>query len=125
IAELAIELGKAHIVANRQRETPEGALHRDRALPRLERARLVVALVACLEAEQMHFVVARHPPPGIVEHQAGAADAARVRTRYGGGAADSRARHGYLLSGTTSSLSRVALTPILATFGSSQVPLIE
>src|SRR5438309_1826105 len=38
---------------------------------------------------------------------------------------DSRARHGYLLSGTTSSLSRMALTPILATFGSSQVPLIE
>src|SRR5256885_2171221 len=88
IAELAIELGKAHIVANRQREAPEGALHRDRALARLERARLVVALVARLEAEQMHFVVACHPPPGIVEHQAGAADAARVRTRYGGGAAD-------------------------------------
>src|SRR3989442_1828258 len=65
-----------------------GSVHDDCVRPRLERAHFVVALVARLEAEQMHFVVACHPPPGIVEHQAGAADAARVRTRYGGGAAD-------------------------------------
>src|SRR2546421_12581008 len=36
----------------------------------------------------MHLVVARHTLSGVIEHQAGAADARRVLGRYGGGAAD-------------------------------------
>src|SRR5206468_5210454 len=64
----------------------EGAFDRHRPVAGLERAGLVVALVARGEAEEVHLVVARHALAGIVVHHAGAADMPFIRTRYGDGA---------------------------------------
>src|SRR5256714_11444382 len=79
LTERSIELREAHIVANGQRKPSEGALHCDRSRPRLERARLVVALLAAtVEAEKMHLVVTDDTRAGVVEKKARAEDAARI-----------------------------------------------
>jgi len=49
LPERAVQLGKAHIVANGKREPPERARRRDRPSAGLEGARLVVALLAAVE----------------------------------------------------------------------------
>src|SRR5581483_8169107 len=76
--ERAIELGVAHIVANRKREAPERARHGDRAIARFESAGFVVALIARGKAKEMHLVVACDALAGVVVDQAGAADASLV-----------------------------------------------
>src|SRR6478736_5664530 len=86
--ERAIELGKADIVANRECQPPERAFDRHRTIARLERACLVIALVARGKAEEVHLVVARDAPAGVVEHQAGAANARSVGRGDWRGAAD-------------------------------------
>src|ERR1051325_8439458 len=87
-SERAIQLGVAHIVADREREAPEWARHGHRALARLERARLVVALFVCAEAKEVHLVVARDALAGIVVDEARAADAPGIGARDGHRAAD-------------------------------------
>ena len=71
-----------------RREAAERAGKGHRAGAGLEGARLVVAFVASAEAEQVHLVVARDALAGIVEYQAGAADAALIAAGHGRGAAD-------------------------------------
>src|SRR5438067_1202332 len=82
-AERAVQLGIAHIVANREGESAEGAFDRDRPVAGLERPRFIVTLVAGGEAEEVHLVVARDAFAGIVVHQARAADMPFIRTQYG------------------------------------------
>src|SRR5258706_15810207 len=87
-AERAVELGVAHVVAPRKPQAAEGAVDRERPRPGLERARLVVALGLVVEAEEIHLVVARYSTTAVVIHEAGAADAIAIFTRYGDGAGD-------------------------------------
>ena len=54
----------------------------------LQGARLVVALGFIMESEEMHLVVARNAPPGVVVDQARAPDALVIFAGDGGGAAD-------------------------------------
>src|SRR4029079_4185737 len=88
LAERAIQLGVAHIVANREGQPAEGAFDGERRGAVLDGARLVVALVAGGEAKEVHLVVARDAPAAVVEHQARAPDAVRVVAGDGCGAAN-------------------------------------
>src|SRR6267143_2077819 len=87
-------------------------------------------LVAFVPADEIEVLGQRHQPCAGGRRR-GDQPVGRLEVRHHLGGRDhlqrgnSRARHGYLLSGTTSSLTRVALMPILATFGSTQVPVIE
>ena len=63
ITRRAIQLGKAHVVANRQTDfAPRAVPHhrRLRGITRINRARLVVGLHTVIKAKQVDFVVARH-----------------------------------------------------------------
>jgi hypothetical protein len=73
-----VQLGEAHIVANRKREPAEGAFDRHGPISGLHGARLVIAFGLILESEQVHLVVARDAPAGVVVDQASAAHALSI-----------------------------------------------
>src|SRR5256885_656579 len=79
--ERAIELGKAHVVAHRKRDAPEGRFDCTGLGARFYRSRLVEALRSELQPEQMDLVVARDAPSIRVVDEAAVSHLARIVAR--------------------------------------------
>ena len=88
IAETAIELREADVVAHREADAAARQLDRDGLGAGFDRAPLVVALVVTGEGEQVDLVVARDTPAVGTVDEARAAHASGIAQGDGNGAAD-------------------------------------
>src|SRR6266480_866856 len=79
--ERAIELGKAHVVAHRKRDSPEGRFNCAGLGARFDRLCLVEAFRSELQAEQVDLVVTRDAPPIRVVDEAAVFHLARIVAR--------------------------------------------